>query len=72
MSCDIGYRCGLDTVLLRPWSRMAVTAPIGPLAWEPPHAMGTALKKKKKKKKGNKKKKKRFSKCEKIPNRAGG
>ena len=23
----------------------AATAPIGPLAWEPPHAMGVALKK---------------------------
>ena len=29
----------------------AVTAPIRPLAWEPPYVMGAALKRKKKKKK---------------------
>ena len=31
--------------------RPAATAPIGPLAWEPPYAAAVALKKKKKKKK---------------------
>ena len=31
------------------WHRLAAIAPVQPLAWEPPHAAGTALKKKKKK-----------------------
>ena len=30
------------------WCRQAAAAPIGPLAWEPPYAMGSALKIKKK------------------------
>ena len=33
------------------WRRPAAVAPIGPLAWELPQAVGAALKKKKKKKK---------------------
>ena len=33
------------------WYRLAVAAPIQPLAWDLPYAMGTALKRKKKKKK---------------------
>ena len=36
--------------------RLAATAPIGPLAWELPYAVGSALKRKKKKKKRKKKK----------------
>ena len=36
-----------DLALL--WHRPAATAPIRPLAWEPPYAMGVALKKIKKK-----------------------
>ena len=31
------------------WHRLAAAAPIQPLAWEPPHAVGEALKKLKKK-----------------------
>ena len=31
------------------WCRLAVTAPTGPLAWEPPYAAGMALEKTKKK-----------------------
>ena len=38
MSCDIGHRRGSDPALL--WSRPAATAPIRPLAWEPPYAGG--------------------------------
>ena len=41
-------------MLLWLWRRPAATAPIGPLAWEPPHAMGAAhetAKRQKKKKK---------------------
>ena len=33
------------------WCRLAAAAPIPPLAWDPPCAVGTALKRKKKKKK---------------------
>ena len=34
-----------DPVLLWLWRRPVATAPIGPLAWEPPYALGAALKK---------------------------
>ena len=51
MSCGVGRRCGLDPTLLWLWCRPAVVVPIGPLAWEYPYAVGTALKSKKKKKK---------------------
>ena len=33
------------------WRRPAATPPLQPLAWEAPHAVGTALKKQKKKEK---------------------
>ena len=49
MSCGVGHRGGLDPALLWLWCRPAATAPIGPLAWEPPYVAGLALKKKKKK-----------------------
>ena len=42
MSCDIVYRDGSNLALL--WHRLAATALIGPLAWEPPYAVGAALK----------------------------
>ena len=48
MSCGIGYRHGSDPVLLWLWRSPAATALIGPLAWEPPYAAGTALKRQKK------------------------
>ena len=51
MSCGVGHRCGLDLVLLWMWCRPAATALIGPLAWEPPYALGTALKRLKDQKK---------------------
>ena len=47
-----------DLALLWLWCRLAAVVPVGPLAWEPPHAVGVALeskKKKKKKKKGRRK-----------------
>ena len=44
----MGRRHGSDPVLLWLWHRLAAIAPIGPLAWEPPYAMGEALKRKKK------------------------
>ena len=39
-----------DPVLLWLWYRPVATAPIRPLAWEPPYAGGAALKKTKDKK----------------------
>ena len=43
MSCGIGRRRGSDLVLLWLWHRPAATAPVQPLAWEPPYAVGMAL-----------------------------
>ena len=51
MSCGIGRRGSSDPTLLRLWRRLADTAPTGPLVWEPPYAMGTALEKTKRQKK---------------------
>ena len=51
MICGIGRRRGSDLVLLWLWCRPAATAPTGPLAWEPPYAVGLALKIQKRKKK---------------------
>ena len=42
MSCGVGHRFDLDPELL--WRRWAAAALIGTVAWEPPYAMGTALK----------------------------
>ena len=46
MSCGVDCRHSLDLALLQLWHRLAAIAPIRPLAWEPPYAMGAALKKK--------------------------
>ena len=43
MSCGAGCRRGSDLALLWPWRRLAATALIRPLAWEPPHALDVAL-----------------------------
>ena len=48
MGCDVGPRRGLDLALLWPWCMLAATALIGPLAWELPYAVGSALKNKQK------------------------
>ena len=37
----------LGPALLWLWRRLAATAPIGPLAWEPPYVVGVALKRQK-------------------------
>ena len=50
MSYGVGHRRGSDPMLLWLWREPAATAPIQPLAWEPPCAMGAALKRPKKKK----------------------
>ena len=44
-----------DPALLWPWCRLTATAPIRPLAWEPPYAAGPALEKTKRQKKKKKK-----------------
>ena len=51
MSCGVDCRLGLDLALLWLWCRLAATAPIRPLAWEPQYATGAALKSKKEKRK---------------------
>ena len=56
MSCGVGRRLGLDPELLWLCHRPATTAPIRPLAWEPPYAAGAARKKAKRPKKRKKKK----------------
>ena len=48
MSCGVGRRHSLDLVWL--WLWPAAVAPIGPLALEPPYAVGAALKRQKIKK----------------------
>jgi len=49
VSYGAGHRCSSDLALLWLWCRPVATAPIGPLAWEPPYAVGAALKSKIKK-----------------------
>ena len=55
MTCGVGLGPGCDPMLLWPWRRPAASAPIGPLACEPPYATGVALDKRQK----DQKKKKR-------------
>ena len=57
VSCGVGRRCGLDSVLLWLWHRLDGTAPIRPLAGEPPYAAGAAQEMAKRQKKKKKKKK---------------
>ena len=63
MSFGVGHRCGSDLALLWVWCRLAATARIRPLAWEPPYATGAALKRKKKKERKKKKQKKTRQVC---------
>ena len=51
MSCGVGHRHSPDPKLLWLWRGLVAAAPIRPLAWEPPYAVGAALEKSKKKKK---------------------
>ena len=57
VSCGVGHRCGSDPVLLWLWRRPAATAPIGPLAREPPYVAGAAQEKAKRQKKNKNKNK---------------
>ena len=49
MSCGVGPRHSSDPMLSWLWHRPVATALIQPLAWKPPYAMGTALKRQKRK-----------------------
>ena len=53
VSCGVGRRRGSDPTLvwLWLWCRLAATAPIRLLAWEPPFAEGVALERQKDKNK---------------------
>ena len=51
MSYGVGHRRSLDPMLLWLWHRPAATAPIQPLAWEPPYAVGVWQEKAKRQKK---------------------
>ena len=44
MSCGVGLRHVSDLALLWLWHQPAAVAPIRPLVWEPPYALGVALK----------------------------
>ena len=44
MSCGVGRKCSSDPTLLWLWCRPAATVLILPRAWEPPYAVGAALK----------------------------
>ena len=43
MSFGAGRRSGSDLALLWLWRRQGATAPIRPLAWEPPYAAGAVV-----------------------------
>ena len=51
MSCGVGHRHRSDPKLLWLWCRPASIALIRALAWEPPYALGVALKRQRQKKK---------------------
>ena len=44
MNCGVGQRSGSDLVLPWLWRSQAAIAPVKTLAWEPPYALGVALK----------------------------
>ena len=58
MSCGVARRRSSDPEWLRLWCRLAATASIPPLAWEPLCAAGAALEKAKRQKKRKEKKRK--------------
>ena len=47
MSCGVDHRQDSDLALVWLWHRLTGTAPIRPLAWEPPCAGGVVLKRQK-------------------------
>ena len=56
MSCSVGCRRSSDPELLWLWHRLVATAPIRPLAWESPYAVGAAQKMAKRQKEEKRKK----------------
>ena len=60
---DAGLIRVWSLALLWLWCRPAAVALILPLAWEPPYAIGAALKRQKTKKEEKKEKKKKASRC---------
>ena len=56
MSCGVGRRRNSDPVFLWLWCRPVATAPIRPIAWEPPYAAGAAQEMAKRPKKKKEKK----------------
>ena len=56
LPCGVGRRCSLGPALLWLWRRPMATAPIQPLAWEPPYAAGAAQEMAKRQKQRKKKK----------------
>ena len=54
MSCGVGHRHSSDLALLWLWHKPAAVALIRPLAWEPPHVIGAALRQKTKDRKKKK------------------
>ena len=59
-----------DLMLLWLWYRLAATAPIQPLAWEPPYAGDVALKNKTKQNKTKQNKRRNWMVCELYLNKA--
>jgi len=57
MSCGVGHRHGLDPALLWLLHRLVAAAPIPPLTWELPYAIGIALKTKQNKTKQKRRRK---------------
>ena len=55
MNYGVDFRRGSDPALLWLWRRLAATALIRPLAWEPPYVAGGAQEMEKDKKKQKKK-----------------
>ena len=64
MTCGVGGRRGSSPALLWLWCRPVATAPIRPLAWEPPYAASAAPEVAKR---DQKKKKKKERKRERLP-----
>ena len=56
-----GKESGMDPALLWLWCRLEATAPIRPLAWEPPYAAGVAQEMEKRQKKKKKKSKEKIN-----------
>ena len=68
MSRGVGHRRSSNLALLWLWHWLAGAAPIRPLAWEPPYAIGAVLKSKKNKKQKTKQTNKQTNKKQNLKN----